>query len=74
MTEYYPELTELVVSYRNTMDKKTRKPFSLRKISTLLNEEHNIKVNHNTIKKTLEDVEIMKRDERNMKRRIGYEG
>ena len=74
MTEYYPELTELVVSYRNTMDKKTRKPFSLRKISTLLNEEHNIKVNHNTIKKTLEDVDIMKREERNMKRRIGYEG
>jgi hypothetical protein len=50
------------------MDKKTRKPFSLRKISNLPNEEHNISINHNTIKKTLEDVEIMKREEQNIKR------
>ena len=51
------------------MDKKTRKPISFRKISNLLNEEHNIKITHNTIKKTLDDVEMMKREERNMKRR-----
>ena len=69
LTEHYPELTELVLSFRKTIDKKTRKPTSYRKISHLLNEEHNIKVNHNTIKKTLEDVEIMKREERNRKRR-----
>ena len=69
MTEKHPELFELVVSYRKQIDRKTRKPLSNRNISKLLKDNHNISISYNTVKRILEDVVRIKREERNMKRR-----
>lgn len=69
MTEKHPELFELVVSYRKQTDRKTRQPLSHRNISKLLKDNHNISVSYNTVKRILEDVVRIKREERNMKRR-----
>ena len=69
ITEHNPELTGLVLSYRKMIDRKTKKPLGLRTISNLLKEEHNISINYNTVKRTLDDVVLMKKEEKNRKRR-----
>ena len=65
ITEHNPELTGLVLSYRKMIDRKTKKPLGLRTISNLLKEEHNISINYNTVKRTLDDVVLMKKEEKN---------
>ena len=42
---------------------------SYRKISTLLEENHSLSVSFNSVKRILDDYEMMKREERNRKRR-----
>lgn len=69
LTDRNPELFDLVVSYRKKIDRKTHKPFSYRKISTLIKEEHNLSISFNSVKRILEDVVRIKREERNRKRR-----
>jgi len=64
-----PELFDLVVSYRKKIDRKTHQPFSYRKISALIKEEHNLSISFNSVKRILEDVVRIKREERNRKRR-----
>ena len=59
----------MVLSYRKMIDRKTKKPLGLRTISNLLKEEHNISINYNTVKRTLDDVVLMKKEEKNRKRR-----
>jgi hypothetical protein len=44
LTEKNPELFDLVVSYRKKIDRKTHQPFSYRKISALIKEEHNLSI------------------------------
>ena len=51
------------------IDRKTKKPLGLRTISNLLKEEHNISINYNTVKRTLDDAVLMKKEEKNRKRR-----
>ena len=69
LTEKNPELYDLVVSYRKKIDRKTHQPFSYRKISALLKEEHNLSISFNSVKRILEDVVRIKREDRNRKRR-----
>jgi DNA invertase Pin-like site-specific DNA recombinase len=69
LTDRNPELFDLVVSYRKKIDRKTHQPFSYRKISTLIKEEHNLSISFNSVKRILEDVVRIKREERNRKRR-----
>ena len=64
-----PELFDLVVSYRKKIDRKTHQPFSYRKISALIKEEHNLSISFNSVKRILEDVVRIKREDRNRKRR-----
>ena len=69
LTEKHPELFDLVVSYRKMIDRKTHQPFSYRKISALIKEEHNLSISFNSVKRILEDVVRIKREDRNRKRR-----
>ena len=69
LTEKSPELTHLIVSYRKKIDRKTHQPYSYRKISKLLQEEKEISISYQTVNRILGDVEFMKREERNRKRR-----
>ena len=69
LTDRNPELFDLVVSYRKMIDRRTHQPFSYRKISALIKEEHNLSISFNSVKRILEDVVRIKREERNRKRR-----
>ena len=69
LTEIHKDLSGWVVSYKKMKDKRTRKPLSNSKISKLLLEEHNISVCYKTIGKIIEDVEMMKRERINKRRR-----
>ena len=69
LTEKSPYLTELVVSYRKKIDRRTHQPYSYRKISKLLQEKNEISMSYQTVNRILGDVEFMKREERNSKRR-----
>ena len=68
LTETQPELTDLIRSYRKK-DPRTGRMTSYRKISTLLEENHSLSVSFNSVKRILDDYEMMKREERNRKRR-----
>ena len=72
LSEKHPELAKMVVNYRKMIDTKTHKPLSYRKISARLKEENNMIVSHNTVHRILDDVVLMKREERNRKRRRIY--
>ena len=69
LTELNPELSGLVVKFRRKKDRKTKKPLSYMKISKLLEDEHNISVSFNSVKRILDDVKDEKRNKRNMERR-----
>ena len=69
LTEIHKDLSGWVVSYKKMKDKRTRKPLSNSKVSKLLMEEHNISVCYKTIGKIIEDVEMMKRERINKRRR-----
>ena len=53
LTDRNPELFDLVVSYRKKIDRKTHQPFSYRKISALIKEEHNLSISFNSVKRIL---------------------
>ena len=72
LTEKNPELFDLVVSYRKMIDRKTHQPLSYRTISRRLVDEHNLVVSHNTVNRILDDIVLMKKEERNRKRRKIY--
>jgi hypothetical protein len=44
-------------------------PFSYRKIYALIKEEHNLSISFDSVKRILEDVVRIKREDRNRKRR-----
>ena len=69
LTEKSPYLTELVVSYRKKIDRRTHQPYSYRKISKLLQEKNEISISYQTVNRILDDVVFMKKEERNRKRR-----
>jgi len=69
LTQKHPELFDLVVSYRKKIDRKTHQPLSYRTISRRLVEEHNLVVSHNTVQRILDDIVLMKREQRNRRRR-----
>ena len=69
LTELNPELSGLVVSYRRKKDRRTKKSLSYMKISKLLEDEHNLSVSFNSVKRILDDVKDEKRNKRNMERR-----
>ena len=69
LTEINKDLCGLVLSYKKMKDKRTRKPLNNSKVSKLLLKEHNISVCYKTIGKIIEDVEMMKREQRNRRRR-----
>ena len=69
LTDTIPNLSNLVLSYKKMKDKRTRKSLSNSKISTLLENEHNISVSYKTIGRILEDIEMEKRESRNRRRR-----
>ena len=69
LTELNPELSGLVVSYRRKKDRRTKKPLSYMKISKLLQDEHNLSVSFNSVKRILDDVMDEKRESRNRRRR-----
>ena len=72
LSEKHPELAKIVVSYRKMIDRKTHQPLSYRTISRRLKEEHNLVVSHNTVQRILDDIVLMKREQRNRKRRKLY--
>ncbi len=72
LSEKHPELAKIVVSYRKMIDRKTHRSLSYRTISRRLEDEHNLVVSHNTIQRMLDDIVLMKREERNRKRRKIY--
>ena len=69
LTEIHKDLSGVVLSYKKTKDIRTRKPLTNTKISTLLENEHNISVSYKTIGRILEDIEMEKRENINRKRR-----
>ena len=69
LTELNHELSGLVVSYRRKKDRRTKKSLSYMKISKLLEDEHNLSVSFNSVKRILDDVKDEKRNKRNMERR-----
>jgi len=69
LTELNPELSGLVVSYRRKKDRKTKKSLSYMKISKLLEDENNLSVSFNSVKRILDDVKDEKREIRNRRRR-----
>ncbi len=72
LSEKHPELSKIVISYRKMIDRKTHQPLSYRTISRRLKEEHNLVVSHNTVQRILDDIVLMKKEERNRKRRKIY--
>ena len=73
LTDTIPNLSNLVLSYKKTKDKRTREPLNNSKISKLLLEEHNLSVSYKSVGRILEDIERDKREKINLKRRVGYE-
>ena len=69
LSETNPELTKIVVGYRKMIDTKRKKPLSFRTISSRLTVDHDLNVSHNTVLRILDDVVLMKKEERNRKRR-----
>jgi DNA invertase Pin-like site-specific DNA recombinase len=69
LTEIHSNLSHLVLSYKKMKDKRTRKPLSDSKVSTLLKKEHNISISYKTVGRILEDIEMEKRERRNRRRR-----
>ena len=69
LTELNPELSGLVVSYRRRKDIRTKKSLSYMKISKLLQDENNLSVSFNSVKRILDDVKDEKRNKRNIERR-----
>ena len=69
LTELNHELSGLVVKYRRKKDIRTKKSVSYMKISKLLEDEHNLSVSFNSVKRILDDVKDEKRNKRNMERR-----
>ena len=59
--EIHPELESLILKLR-------RKGLSLRKISTLLKEEHGYSISFKSVGNILEDIDWMKKEKRRMKR------
>ena len=72
LSEKHPELAKMVVHYRKMIDRKTHRSLSYRTISRRLKEEHNLVVSHNTVHRILDDIVLMKREQRNRKRRKLY--
>ena len=72
LSEKHPELAKIVVSYRKMIDRKTHQPLSYRTISRRLKEEDNLVVSHNSVQRMLDDIVLMKREQRNRKRRKLY--
>ena len=72
LSEKHPELAKMVVNYRKMIDRKTHQSLSYRTISRRLEDEHNLVVSHNTVQRMLDDVVLMKREQRNRKRRKLY--
>jgi len=72
LSEKHPELAKMVVNYRKMIDRKTHRSLSYRTISRRLKEEHNMVVSHNTVHRILDDIVLMKREQRNRKRRKLY--
>ena len=69
LSEKHPELAKMVVNYRKMIDTKTHQPLSYRTISRRLVDDHNMVVSHNTVQRILDDIVLMKREQRNRKRR-----
>ena len=69
LSEKHPELAKMVVNYRKMIDTKTHRSLSYRTISRRLKEEHNLVVSHNTVHRILDDIVLMKREQRNRRRR-----
>ena len=69
LSETNPELTKIVVGYRKMIDTKRKKPLSFRTISSWITKDHDLNVSHNTVQRILDDVVLMKKEERNRKRR-----
>ena len=69
LTELNHELSGLVVKYRRKKDIRTKKSVSYMKISKLLEDEHNLSVSFNSVKRILDDVKDEKRNKRNIERR-----
>ena len=69
LSEKHPELAKMVVNYRKMIDRKTQRPLSFRTISLQLKTDYDLIVSHNTVHRILDDVVLMKREERNRKRR-----
>ena len=69
LTELNPELSGLVVSYRRKKDIRTKNSLSYMKISKLLEDENNLSVSFNSVKRILDDVKDEKRESRNRRRR-----
>jgi len=69
LTELNPELSGLVVKYRRKKDRRTKKSLSYMKISKLLQDENNLSVSFNSVKRILDDVKDEKRNKRNIERR-----
>ena len=69
LSEKHPELAKMVVNYRKMIDRKTHRSLSYRTISRRLKEEHNMVVSHNTVHRILDDIVLMKREQRNRRRR-----
>ena len=73
LTELNHELSGLVVKYRRKKDIRTKKSLSYMKISKLLEDEHNLSVSFNSVKRILDDVKDEKRESRNRRRRKNLE-
>jgi len=69
LTDRNLELFDLVVSYRKMIDRRAHQPFSYRKIPALIIGEYNLSIPINSVKRILEDIVRIKREERNRKRR-----
>ena len=69
LSESNPNLTKIVVGYRKMIDTKRKKPLSFRSISLRVKSDHDLNVSHNTVQRILDDVVLMKKEQRNRKRR-----
>ena len=67
LTEKHPQLFELVVKYRKNEGRT--KPLSYMGISKKLKAENDISISYNTVNRILRDVERIKRENRNTRRR-----
>ena len=67
LTEKHPQLFELVVKYRKNEGRT--KPLSYMGISKKLKAENDISISYNTVNRILRDVDRIKRENRNTRRR-----